>query len=150
MKRTMHVAPLEHAIDSVGPVVVAVWNGPLCPRGLATLGGTLRRTRQRFADGIGVMLVWQPPTVVPAAPERVHLAAIFTDVGPSLRGVVHVVAGRGFWASAVRSSVADIARLDFEPSRHVVFPDTEAGTGWLTQRLGLVAAPTVAAVAKVA
>lgn len=135
----MHIGSLDHAIDSVGPVVVAVWNGTVCPRGLATLGGTLRRVRQRYPDGIGLMVVWQPPTVVPAAPVRAHLAATFTDVGPALRGVAHVVAGTGFWASAARSCVADIARLDCVPHRNVVLPDTEAAAAWTRERVGVTA-----------
>ena len=132
----MDLGPLEHAIDSVGPVVVAIWNGTVCPRGLATLGGTLRRTRRRHPDGVGLMLVWQPPTVVPAAPVRAHLAALFTDLGPALRGVAHVVAGSGFWASAARSCIADIARLDCDPHRNVVLPQTEAAAEWIGERVG--------------
>lgn len=132
----MDIGPLEHAIDAVGPVVVAIWNGTVCPRGLATLGGTLRRTRRRYPDGVGLMVVWQPPTIVPAEPVRAHLAAMFTDVGPALRGVAHVVAGSGFWASAARSCIADIGRLDCDPHRNVVLPETDAAATWICDRVG--------------
>jgi hypothetical protein len=99
-------AGAAHEVVVCQNVVVAIHrHGPAEPALNAQLAG-LQRVTQAHPDGVGFLLILVDGAKTPAPEGRKRVTDTFAALGSKLRGVAIVMGGTGFWASAVRSTVA--------------------------------------------
>jgi hypothetical protein len=122
-------APYEVAVAR--NVVVAIHRqGPAEPALEAQLAG-LQRAAQASADGVGFLLILVDGAKTPDADGRKRVTNAFSSLGPKLRGVAIVMAGTGFWSSAVRSTVAVLLISIARGYEAKIFATTDEAADWL-------------------
>ncbi len=124
-------AAAAHDVVVSRNVVVAIHrHGPAEPALEAQLAG-LNRASQSNADGVGFLLILVDGAKTPDADGRKRVTNAFAALGPRLRGVAIVMAGAGFWSSAVRSTVAVLLISIARGYEAKIFATTNEAADWL-------------------
>lgn len=123
-----------HVLALYGPVVVNVYAGPMTEASFAE-SMAAGKARASEVPALGVLTVIEPSMPLPDAETRAQ-ARRATEVGAAF---VHagalVLAGEGFWASAMRSAYTALRWLAPEAYPERVFASVDEAARWLLEVL---------------
>jgi hypothetical protein len=141
--KMLELAPFDHEI-AVNVLVGVHRYGPSEPSIQAQVSALQALARKR-PSGIGYLLILQKGAMTPNAEARQQVMAAFGDLSGVLRAVAVVMDGGGFWASAVRSTVAVLLIAQARPYEVKIFAKEDEAIPWLARSLqdvaGSVSAP---------
>lgn len=127
------LSPFEHVV--VGNVLVGVHrHGPSEPSIRAQLGALQTLAKERVS-GVGYLLILQNGAMTPNAEARQEVTTVLDGLGGVLRVLAVVMEGGGFWASAVRSTLAVLLVARSRPYQVKIFAGHDEAIAWIAREL---------------
>jgi len=113
-------------------VTVTFWFGPIDMEGCAELERGCRKIAAEHPEGVTAVNVMIPGGgSMPSAAARAELARIMREYNQSAAAIPIILAGDGFWASAVRGMIASLAMLRPRRLQLQIFGTAAAAVEWL-------------------
>ena len=125
----------NHCLASHRNVALLVWGKETLAPAVESARKALLELGKRSPAGIGLFIIVEEHSQLPAAGVRKALAGLLSDSGSHVKRSLVVQEGHGFAAAAIRGVVTGLMLLARPSSPHHVFDTVDAAAGWLVTGL---------------